>query len=631
MKKTVRCAWAGAALATVLLSTACEEKKANTTPPPQAQAPAIQAQAVAPVQQPVAQAPAPRQTPKADPLEALLKNVQREYDAGQANYKAGHLDAARDNFDKAVGMLMQGPVDVRSDQRLQAKFDEITEGVRQLEMQALKEGDGFTAQKAEPAPIDDINDMTFPVDPAVKAKAEAELRSTHSDIPLVMNDFVASYINFFTTTTKGRNTLINGWQRSGKYREMIMRVLEEEGVPKDLIYLAQAESGFQPLAVSRVGARGMWQFMHYTAPSYGLKRSWWVDERQDPELATRAAAKYLKELYQQFGDWHLAMAAYNSGAANVQRGVQRTGYADFWELYKRNVLPNETKNYVPIILAMTIVAKNPAAYGFNEAPVELPEEIDRVTTDYAVDLRLVAEAIDRPLEDITSLNTGLLRMVTPKDEEYTLRLPGGTLDKFQQAMAAIPKDKRVLWRYHRVEPGDTLASIARKYRTTSQAIIEVNKLEQDDLVADSKLVIPVSGKATGEGRSVYAKKATRYTVRRGDTVLTVADDFGVPAEMVRKWNRLKGNNLSAGRRLLIYKPVGEDHAEAVSSPAKKPSSSKASTKTKVAAKKQTSHTVRAGETLSSIASRYNTTVDSLKKANGLHSGALQAGAVLVIR
>ena len=206
---------------------------------------------------------------------------------------------------------------------------------------------------------------------------------------------------------------------------MIRRVLKEEGVPQDLMYLAQAESGFHPLAVSRVGARGMWQFMHYTAPGYGLQHSWWVDDRQDPEKATRAAARYLKDLFNQFGDWYLAMAAYNSGAGNVQRAVQRTGYADFWELYKRNVLPLETKNYVPIIVAMTIIAKNPAQYGLTPDQVDPPLAADKVKVNYAVDLRLVAESVDAPLDQLADLNPSLLRLVTPKDAEYELKLPAG--------------------------------------------------------------------------------------------------------------------------------------------------------------------------------------------------------------
>ena len=537
-------------LAAALLLTACQEKKpARIAPPPAATAPTIVA--AAPPQPPL---PAP---PKPDPVAALLDQVEQEYATGQSNYKAGHLEAAKANFDNAVNLLMQGPVDVRSDDRLRAEFDKIVEGVHALELVAIKQGDGFTEQKAEPAPIDETNDVTFPSDPAVTAKAEAELKETRSDFPLVINEFVSGYINFFSNTAKGRNTLINAWQRAGRYKEMIRRVLREEGVPQDLLFLAQAESGFHPLAVSRAGARGMWQFMHYTAPGYGLSRNWWVDDRQDPEKSTRAAARYLKDLYSQFGDWYLAMAAYNSGAGNVQRGVQRTGYADFWELYRRNVLPGETKNYVPIIVAMTIIAKNPLQYGLSEVEVQPPEAADVVTTDYAVDLRLVAEAIDAPLEQLSELNPSLLRLVTPKDRPFGLKLPAGTRETFEANIAAIPKDKRVSWRYHKVAGGDTLGSIAQKYRTTAKAIHQVNNLEGDELAEGAKLIIPVTASKRGmEGAlTTYSKRPTRYKVRKGDTVLSVADDFGVPVDRLRRWNRIKGNALRQGRTIVIYKPV----------------------------------------------------------------------------
>src|SRR5207248_1064030 len=282
--------------------------------------------------------------------------------------------------------------DVHSDERLEHEFDKIVEGTNGLEMIALKAGDGFTEQKLEPAPIDEANDVTFPVDPRIKVKAEQELKRTRSDLPLVLNDTVASYINYYSS--RGRGVLERALIRAGRYRDMIERVLREEGVPQDLIYLAQAESGFQPLAMSRASARGMWQFMSSRAAGYGLQRNWWLDERQDPEKSTRAAARHLKDLYKEFGDWYLAMAAYNSGPMNVQQAVRRTGFADFWELYKRNVLPKETKNYVPIILAMAIVAKNPAQYGLAEIQPEPPAQVDAVTIDYPVDLRLVAECID---------------------------------------------------------------------------------------------------------------------------------------------------------------------------------------------------------------------------------------------
>src|SRR5262249_36034748 len=280
---------------------------------------------------------------------------------------------------------------------------------------------------------------------------------------------------------------------SGRYREMIQRIFKEEGIPQDLIYLAQAESGFKPQALSRARARGMWQFMASRGVGYGLRRNFWVDDRQDPEKATRAAARHLKDLYNQFGDWYLAMAAYNSGPGNVQQAVRRTGYADFWELYKRNVLPGETKNYVPIILAMTIMSKNPAQYGLDSVQPDPPLQYDVVMVDYPVDLRLVAECVDAPVEQLIDLNPSLLKRTAPKDQELNLHVRVGKKDKYEPAIAAIPAEKRMVWRYYKVQPGDSLAGIARKYRTTERAISQANALEGTELLSDAKLVIPVSG------------------------------------------------------------------------------------------------------------------------------------------
>ncbi len=194
----------------------------------------------------------------------------------------------------------------------------------------------------------------------------------------MLNDQVAMFINYFSST-KGRHTLEHGLTRAGRYRELISQTFKQVGVPQDLIYLAMAESGFQPLAVSRAGARGMWQFMAGRGSMYGLERNWWVDDRQDPVKSTQAAARHLKDLYNQFGDWYLAMAAYNTGPGNIQRAVERTGYADFWELYRRGVLPQETRNYVPIIVAVTIMAKNPAQYGLENVVPETPVPTDQVS------------------------------------------------------------------------------------------------------------------------------------------------------------------------------------------------------------------------------------------------------------
>lgn len=571
------------ASAGVALLTSCDthEARKTTVPAPQALAPAIQ-QPPAPAPQPI-QTPAPTpEPPKPDPVEALIAEAEKTYQSGVTDYNAGHLDAAKQDFNHAVDILMQGPVEVKSDDRLQQEFDKITEEIHKLEMQAFKAGDGFTEQQSEPAPIDEANAVTFPPDLNVKAKAEAELKTTQSDLPLVINDYVTGYINYFST--RGRGTFERALARSGRYREMILRVFREEGIPQDLIYLAQAESGFHPLALSRAGARGMWQFMAGRATGYGLQRNWWVDDRQDPEKATRAAARHLKDLYQEFGDWYLAMAAYNSGPGNVQQAVKRTGYADFWELYKRDVLPKETKNYVPIILAMTIMSKNPAQYGLDEVTPDAPEKYESVKVDYPVDLRLVAECVDSPVEQLADLNPSLLRRTTPKDQPFELRVPEGTKEKYMDAIAAIPKDKRVLWHYHKLEPGETLASLAKKYHTTERAIAAANGLAGDDPQPDAKLIIPMTGTVPREGVVSYSKRPTRYKVRKGDTVLSVADDFGVPPERLRRWNRLKGNQLRRGRLLVIYKPLASGEVERVSIRRHKRTHQAAKTRTKKSAK-----------------------------------------------
>ena len=421
--------------------TGCETTapKQNSLLPPQAQAPQVRTTTAQKPQQPsppkIQETPKPQ--PQTDPAEALIAQAEKQYAAGQANYQAGHLEAAKENFDQAFDILLTSNLDVRNDERLDREFEKIVEAVHGLELVALQQGDGFTEQRSEPAPIDEANDITFPVDPNIKAKAEAEIKTTKSDLPLVLNDQVASFINYFSSP-RGRATLEHAWARSGRYRDMISRILKEEGVPQDLIYLAQAESGFQPLALSRAGARGLWQFIPSAATLYGLNHTWWVDERQDPEQATRAAGHYLKDLYNQFGDWYLAMAAYNSGAGTVQHAVERTGYADFWELYKRGVLPQETRNYVPIIVAVTIMAKNPEQYGLERVAPQPAPPIDQVSIDYPVDLRLVAECVDTSVDYLQELNPSLLRMTTPKDQTFTLNLPAGSHDKYEAAIAVVP-------------------------------------------------------------------------------------------------------------------------------------------------------------------------------------------------
>jgi len=653
---------------------ACQSaQKATFMPPVQAQAPALAAASSQPepqkqkptVAEPPSKPPAP-QALQPDPVSALIAQVERDYQQGQDNYQAGHLEAAKQNFDAAFNQLLGSGLDLQSDNRLEQELDRLLEGVNGLELAALQQGDGFAQQKSEPAPIDEANEQTPAVDQKVKAKAEAEIKSTRSDLPLMMTDQVAGFINYFSN--RGRGTVERALTRSGRYEDMIRRTLKEEGVPQDLIYLAQAESGFHPLAVSRAGARGMWQFMGSRAKGYGLERSWWIDDRQDPEKATRAAAHHLKDLYNEFGDWYLAMAAYNSGPGTVQSAVKRTGYADFWELYRRNALPKETRNYVPIILAVTIMAKNPAQYGLDSVAKDKPVPYDTVKIDYPIDLRLAAECVDATADDLLDLNPSLLRMTTPKlsdgvsnkDGQFELHLPAGTASKFQTAVASIPTDKRVWWRYHKVQSGETLASIARTYHTTPKVIAEANELESgpslEALAPETRLIIPIAAGKQSD-TSTYAHSTMRYKIRKGDTVESVAENFGVSAKMVRGWNHLNGSSLAGRKVLYLHLPVapgasGTQVASKRSGKTKHGAGTQtASSRTKPGTKSGTTsgaksgaksgttsgttsaavihHRVKPGETLYSIATSYNTTVTALQHDNR-NLAALRPGMILIV-
>lgn len=513
----------------------------QVVPPPAPAAPPPQPV----VQQPPAPPPPPPPAPQPNPAEKIVAQSEAAYQAGVEAYRSGHLERAKREFDRAVDLLLMAPDNVRSDQRLEAQLEKLVDQIHGLEVVALKEGDGFTERRTVPAPVDEIPELTFPSDPKLKEKVEREVKDVVSDLPLVVNDYVLGYVNYFTS--RGKGTMENGLRRAGRYRDLIFRVFKEEGVPQDLIHLAQAESAFQPGALSRAGARGMWQFMAGRGREYDLNVGWWADDRQDPEKATRAAARHLKDLYAMFGDWYLAMAAYNSGPGTVERAIERTGYADFWELYQRNVLPRETRNYVPIILAATIVAKNPEKYGFDRVLPDPPILVETVRVSVPTDLRLVAETIDCSLDLIQGLNPSLLRIMTPRGD-FDLKLPLGTKDRFLEGVARIPEDKRVFWRWHRVAAGESLQEIARKYKTTAAAISEVNTLPGPELQAGAKLVIPVTTARDGGASRVVR---LRYRVRRGDTVERVANRFGVLPADVRKWNRISGDQLAPGRILVI--------------------------------------------------------------------------------
>src|ERR1700722_18510837 len=410
-------------------------------------------------------------------VQQLINSADAAYRSGVDNYRAGRLDAARLDFDSAVDLMLTSGMNLKTDPQLADEFDHLLNAVNSLEIAALKQGNGFS-QALEAAPLDAANEVTFPANAALTAKVAAELKTTQSDFPLVVNDYVAGFISYFTNSPSGHAHLLRSLERAGKYKDMIAKDLRDQGVPQDLMYLAVAESGFQPQAMNaRSGAGGMWQFMPTGA--YGLTRNGWVDERFDPAKSSIAYAKYMKMLYDQFGDWYLAMAAYDWGPGNVQRAVMRTGYADFWELYRRNVLPAETKNYVPGIIAAIIMAKNPAQYGLENLLPESAVVSDKVTVDYAIDLRLVADVTGASLPEIVALNPSLLRMTTPRDMSFDLHIPVGTSDAFTSRLKDIPEDKRTSWRFHVVRNGESLDGIATALHAHASDIVAANGLRAE--------------------------------------------------------------------------------------------------------------------------------------------------------
>ncbi len=491
-----------------------------------------------------------------DAIDLLVARAESLYAAGMEDYRVGNLEKAKDEFDQALGILLESKLDLEADDRLSAEFNKLVEDIHAVELAALERGDTLAGHNYEPAPIESLAGLTFPVDPKVKQQVQREVQSVRSDLPLVSNDYVAGVINYFQSQKRGQGFIRNILKRVGLYQSMIAEALRKEGLPEDLIYVAAAESAFNPFALSRAGAKGIWQLMLGRALEYGLKKDRWVDEREDPEKSTLAAIRHLKDLYQQFGDWPLAIAAYNAGPGNIQKAIERTGYADFWTLRKLGALPRETENYVPIILATAIISKDPLAFGFDVQPEPAPVA-DQVVVNVPTDLRLVAQIIDRPVEELIRLNPSLLRWTTPaNDPKFVLNLPPATKETYEQGVASIPPDKRIWWRAHKVEQGETLSSISKKFRISSVTLAEANHVERSRRLEEgARLVIPM---APGNESSLTRvrergpRRPYRYRVRPGDTLELIADRFDVTPYQIRRWNNLKTSRLVAGKTLMVY-------------------------------------------------------------------------------
>ncbi|MEM9666539.1 MAG: LysM peptidoglycan-binding domain-containing protein [Bacteroidota bacterium] len=459
-------------------------------------------------------------------------------------------------------------------------------------------------------------------------------------IPLTQNQLVEQSRAFLL---RNPDRHLNNWRRrSATYFPMMEQILREEQMPDELKYLSMIESGLNPRARSRVGAGGLWQFMPATGREYGLNRDHWIDERSDPEKATRAAARYLRALHRQFDDWHLALAAYNCGPGRVARVKRRVEAeigrtATFWDLYQQ--LPRETRNYVPMFIATTQILTNPAAYDLEPVTPGPRYAYEWVQVEGMTDLRVVAELAGTTVETVRALNPEVRQWTTPPTQSgYAVRVPQGLGARFAQAYAALPADERRGQTGYTVRRGDTLGKIARRYNTTVSALREANGIRGSLIQEGQTLYVPVrletyAAANTGATQVSYeadrsgppvrlasaveerrapapAPAATSYRVQRGDNLTTIARRHGVSVRDLRAWNNLSSDRIQAGQRLALV--------PGASAPVRAPE------------RAATTYTVRRGDNLTTIAQRHGVSVRDLRAWNGLATDRLQPGQRLAI-
>lgn len=449
---------------------------------------------------------------------------------------------------------------------------------------------------------EELSEYLEPIEFEINGSKFRVLDDREGHIPLVINNRVEQAIEFFQT--KGRSNFETWLSRYGVYSNLIIDILKDNGLPEELVFHSMVESGLNPKAYSRAHAAGLWQFVSSTARRYGLVRTWWVDERRDPVKSTRAAADYLKDLFIEFDDWYLALAAYNAGTGRVNRAVRLHQTRDFWRL---SSLPRETRNHVPTFLAAAVISRDPERYGFR-VPESDPLTFDEVVLENSADLSVIARSSDISLEQLREYNPELRQFATPPDQPYTLRLPEGTRTQFLAAFSVLPEDQRFTPQYvvHWVRKGETLSLIAERYRVSIHHIASINNIRNyHRLQIGQKLTIPVpslapSGALVASSRS--GDQTTReYVVRRGDTLGHIAVRYGTSARTLRQWNELRyGEYIYPGQKLIV--PVKPDDERGTSV--------------------KEIYTVNRGDTLSHIATRFGTSVTKIRTWNGLDQGAL---------
>jgi membrane-bound lytic murein transglycosylase D len=487
------------------------------------------------------------QQPQSDNISTIMERAETSFKKGEASFNKGQKEEARRWFDEAVDVIMLSGVNLRANPRLDAYYVELVERIN-----------GYDVPKGIPAnanPVANSRTTSYPqqeVQPSVQVERallddlssinENELSAVSSsgvriygkyDFDFSVAPPVYQYLSYFVSG-RGRSTMETGFQRAGRYRHMAEKIFKEEGLPLDLIWLAQAESVWKPNALSHAAAKGIWQFIPGTGTRFGLSQTAYVDERSHPEKSTRAAARYLKWLHQHFaGDWLLAMAAYNSGENRIDGAIAKCGYADFWELYRQGLIPRETRNYVPIILAITIVSKNQKRYGFNVRP-DPAIHYDSVEIPDQTDMKVVADLIGVPYEVIQDLNPELRRGSTPPGQRYTIRLPKGMKKSFEVAYAELPEEQRL-----------RRSVLARAEPTEREKPARLEKAEKADLLEkteragrEGKPAVRLDRTMARAEKPAFKTQIVSYQVKRGDTLASIAKKYGATVQEVAKLNRL---------------------------------------------------------------------------------------------
>ena len=517
-------------------------------------------------------------------ISQVIAKSEDHFRKGKLNLEDNKREQARDEFDKAVDTILESGFDVRASQKLQTYYLELVERIYREEVplqvpagpqnnaaqnvvaQNTQEQKtpavaqiGFRDQRFEPSPLDELSKLVLTEDETrVSGEDLAALEQSKQNVnfAFTLNPLIQGYINYYQG--RGRSTMENGLRRSGQFMRLARKIFAEEGVPLDVTWLGQVESAWKPKALSWASASGLWQFVPGTGRTYQLRQTAYIDERNSFEQATRASARYLKDLSKRYnGNWELAMAAYNTGAGNVDRAIARAGTANFWMIYP--YIYQETRNYVPNILAVILIAKNPEKYGFKGIKPDAPMAYDVVQVPTATSLQLVADATDTGLETIRSLNPELKRDITPRGDTYNVRIPAGRANQFASVLKRIAPDKRESARVISVAPGEDLQNVASR---TGVSVAQLQAMNGGvDLKSTTKLVVPNSGvkltrwvreKSAADPAATPAATLTKYRARKGDTLSKIAASRNLdPNDLARLNGITADTELRAGQEVKL--------------------------------------------------------------------------------